>query len=234
VPGLHTAIAAGLGERAPQVAGLVADAEAAVPDVGGQLVARLGDDHDRGGRGGSLARQRAQRAAELELDAELVEPAAELLSQRLSELAKAGLIARTVDAGPPVSVSYELTSSGQALMGEQRRPAGQRPDSVAGPGQAERDEHAEGQAGAARQSRCGGPQQAGEQCPAQPAEQRHDVADPAAQRHSDRANHRSRHGPDLAYASSVGGEMNGEPLDKRGEVTPGHADTVKDLGGVNP
>ncbi|GAA4907429.1 hypothetical protein GCM10023334_004820 [Nonomuraea thailandensis] len=39
-----------------------------------------------------------------------------VLSDRLSELAKAGLIARTVDAGPPVTVTYELTDSGKALM----------------------------------------------------------------------------------------------------------------------
>ncbi|TMR97991.1 winged helix-turn-helix transcriptional regulator [Nonomuraea basaltis] len=39
-----------------------------------------------------------------------------VLSDRLSELAKAGLIARTVDEGPPVTVSYELTESGRALM----------------------------------------------------------------------------------------------------------------------
>ncbi|MFC7648328.1 winged helix-turn-helix transcriptional regulator [Streptosporangium lutulentum] len=39
-----------------------------------------------------------------------------VLSDRLSELTKAGLIARTVDEGPPVSVSYELTASGRALM----------------------------------------------------------------------------------------------------------------------
>ncbi|WP_188189969.1 winged helix-turn-helix transcriptional regulator [Nonomuraea sp. SYSU D8015] len=39
-----------------------------------------------------------------------------VLSERLSELTKAGLIARTVDAGPPVTVSYELTESGRALM----------------------------------------------------------------------------------------------------------------------
>jgi DNA-binding HxlR family transcriptional regulator len=39
-----------------------------------------------------------------------------VLSDRLSELTKAGLITRAVDAGPPVSVSYELTASGQALI----------------------------------------------------------------------------------------------------------------------
>ncbi|MEV0385899.1 helix-turn-helix domain-containing protein [Nonomuraea sp. NPDC050643] len=39
-----------------------------------------------------------------------------VLSDRLSELAKEGLIARTVDEGPPVTVSYELTASGRALM----------------------------------------------------------------------------------------------------------------------
>ncbi|UBU14903.1 winged helix-turn-helix transcriptional regulator [Nonomuraea gerenzanensis] len=39
-----------------------------------------------------------------------------VLSDRLSELTKAGLIARTVDEGPPVAVTYELTESGRALM----------------------------------------------------------------------------------------------------------------------
>lgn len=39
-----------------------------------------------------------------------------VLSDRLSELTKAGLIARTVDEGPPVTVSYGLTESGKALM----------------------------------------------------------------------------------------------------------------------
>ncbi len=39
-----------------------------------------------------------------------------VLSDRLSELTRAGLIARTVDEGPPVSVSYELTEAGRALI----------------------------------------------------------------------------------------------------------------------
>ena len=39
-----------------------------------------------------------------------------VLSNRLSSLAAAGLITRSVDAGPPVSVSYTLTEAGQALM----------------------------------------------------------------------------------------------------------------------
>lgn len=39
-----------------------------------------------------------------------------MLSDRLSDLAKAGLITRTVDEGPPVAVSYALTERGQALM----------------------------------------------------------------------------------------------------------------------
>ncbi|MFB7249231.1 winged helix-turn-helix transcriptional regulator [Microbacterium sp. NPDC056234] len=39
-----------------------------------------------------------------------------VLSDRLSELAQTGLIARTVEAGPPVSVSYELTESGRGLL----------------------------------------------------------------------------------------------------------------------
>jgi DNA-binding HxlR family transcriptional regulator len=39
-----------------------------------------------------------------------------VLSDRLSELANAGLIVRSVDEGPPVSVSYALTEAGAALL----------------------------------------------------------------------------------------------------------------------
>ncbi|RKR90756.1 HxlR family transcriptional regulator [Micromonospora pisi] len=39
-----------------------------------------------------------------------------VLSDRLSELTEVGVITRTVDPGPPVSVSYELTAAGQALI----------------------------------------------------------------------------------------------------------------------
>ncbi|WP_412753523.1 winged helix-turn-helix transcriptional regulator [Krasilnikovia sp. M28-CT-15] len=39
-----------------------------------------------------------------------------VLSNRLVSLAEAGLISRTVDAGPPVSVTYALTERGEALM----------------------------------------------------------------------------------------------------------------------
>ena len=39
-----------------------------------------------------------------------------VLSERLSELAQAGLVRRTVDAGPPVAVTYHATESGQALL----------------------------------------------------------------------------------------------------------------------
>ena len=39
-----------------------------------------------------------------------------VLSDRLSELTASGLVARTVDEGPPVAVSYRLTESGEALM----------------------------------------------------------------------------------------------------------------------
>jgi DNA-binding HxlR family transcriptional regulator len=39
-----------------------------------------------------------------------------MLSDRLSDLAAAGLITRTVDEGPPVAVSYALTDRGRALM----------------------------------------------------------------------------------------------------------------------
>lgn len=39
-----------------------------------------------------------------------------VLSDRLAELTQAGLVARTVDAGPPVTVSYSLTASGKGLL----------------------------------------------------------------------------------------------------------------------
>jgi DNA-binding HxlR family transcriptional regulator len=39
-----------------------------------------------------------------------------VLSDRLSDLAEAGLIARTVDEGPPLAVSYALTERGNALI----------------------------------------------------------------------------------------------------------------------
>jgi DNA-binding HxlR family transcriptional regulator len=39
-----------------------------------------------------------------------------VLSDRLSDLAAGGLIARTVDEGPPVAVTYALTDRGRALM----------------------------------------------------------------------------------------------------------------------
>jgi DNA-binding HxlR family transcriptional regulator len=39
-----------------------------------------------------------------------------VLSDRLSELADAGLIVRSVKEGPPVSVSYALTEAGEALL----------------------------------------------------------------------------------------------------------------------
>src|SRR3954470_10562629 len=39
-----------------------------------------------------------------------------VLSDRLSDLTQGGLIARTVDPGPPVTVSYALTDRGRSLM----------------------------------------------------------------------------------------------------------------------
>src|ERR1700680_3536803 len=39
-----------------------------------------------------------------------------VLSDRLADLTKAGLISRAVGAGPPLAVSYALTARGQALM----------------------------------------------------------------------------------------------------------------------
>jgi DNA-binding HxlR family transcriptional regulator len=39
-----------------------------------------------------------------------------VLSDRLADLAAAGLIARTVEDGPPISVSYALTERAKALI----------------------------------------------------------------------------------------------------------------------
>jgi DNA-binding HxlR family transcriptional regulator len=39
-----------------------------------------------------------------------------MLSDRLGELTAAGLVSRTVLEGPPVSVTYELTDAGRALL----------------------------------------------------------------------------------------------------------------------
>jgi DNA-binding HxlR family transcriptional regulator len=39
-----------------------------------------------------------------------------MLSERLGELCDAGLVARTVTEGPPVSVRYALTDAGRALL----------------------------------------------------------------------------------------------------------------------
>lgn len=39
-----------------------------------------------------------------------------VLSDRLSELAAAGLVGREVNAGPPVTVRYALTGAGQSLV----------------------------------------------------------------------------------------------------------------------
>ncbi|MFD3457223.1 winged helix-turn-helix transcriptional regulator [Streptomyces sp. NPDC058691] len=38
-----------------------------------------------------------------------------MLSDRLTELAEAGLLVREVDSGPPLRVSYRLTEAGEAL-----------------------------------------------------------------------------------------------------------------------
>ena len=39
-----------------------------------------------------------------------------MLSDRLGALADAALVTRTVEEGPPVSVAYELTDAGRALL----------------------------------------------------------------------------------------------------------------------
>ena len=39
-----------------------------------------------------------------------------VLSDRLTELTRAGVVRRTVDEGPPVSVAYELTDAGRGLL----------------------------------------------------------------------------------------------------------------------
>jgi DNA-binding HxlR family transcriptional regulator len=39
-----------------------------------------------------------------------------MLSDRLGELTEAGLVTRTVEEGPPLAVTYELTDAGRALL----------------------------------------------------------------------------------------------------------------------
>jgi DNA-binding HxlR family transcriptional regulator len=39
-----------------------------------------------------------------------------MLSDRLGELSAAGLVTRTVSEGPPLSVTYDLTDAGRALL----------------------------------------------------------------------------------------------------------------------
>jgi DNA-binding HxlR family transcriptional regulator len=39
-----------------------------------------------------------------------------MLSQRLGGLGDLGIVARTVEAGPPVAVTYRLTDAGRALL----------------------------------------------------------------------------------------------------------------------
>jgi DNA-binding HxlR family transcriptional regulator len=39
-----------------------------------------------------------------------------MLSDRLAELSRAGLVVRNVDEGPPLAVTYTLTSSGTAVL----------------------------------------------------------------------------------------------------------------------
>lgn len=52
-----------------------------------------------------------------ELAAQAKGPAAKILSARLKELEAKGLIAREVDPGPPVRVTYHLTAKGKAFDG---------------------------------------------------------------------------------------------------------------------
>jgi DNA-binding HxlR family transcriptional regulator len=56
-----------------------------------------------------------------------------VLSERLSELAGAGLVARTVTEGPPVSVSYALTPAGQALLPAMQELTAWAADNLPGP-----------------------------------------------------------------------------------------------------
>ena len=39
-----------------------------------------------------------------------------MLATRLASLAEAGLLTRAVDEGPPISVTYQLTDAGRALL----------------------------------------------------------------------------------------------------------------------
>ena len=50
-----------------------------------------------------------------ELAAKAEGPGDKVLSQRLKELEACGLIERSVDPGPPIKVSYELTTKGRGF-----------------------------------------------------------------------------------------------------------------------
>jgi DNA-binding HxlR family transcriptional regulator len=59
-----------------------------------------------------------------------------MLSRRLVELVEAGLVRRIVDQGPPVSVTYALSASGEALIPALREVARWADANLARPGKA--------------------------------------------------------------------------------------------------
>jgi DNA-binding HxlR family transcriptional regulator len=59
-------------------------------------------------RGGPLAYRQISRAVGDISDS--------VLTDRLTELTRAGLVVRRVQEGPPVAVTYELSASGRALI----------------------------------------------------------------------------------------------------------------------
>jgi DNA-binding HxlR family transcriptional regulator len=63
---------------------------------------------------GSLADPAGRRFAELR--AALAPISDSMLSQRLRELTGSGLVQRSVTDGPPIEVSYALTTSGRAVL----------------------------------------------------------------------------------------------------------------------
>jgi DNA-binding HxlR family transcriptional regulator len=63
----------------------------------------------------SVLQDRAMRFNELAAEAK--GPAAKVLSARLKELESKGLIKRSVEPGPPIRVSYQLTPKGRAFEG---------------------------------------------------------------------------------------------------------------------
>ena len=99
---------------APARKALAADSEACVR--GDAALARAFEFLGKRWNGVALGNLREGPAGFRELSRAIGGISDSVLSDRLADLARAGLIARTVDEGPPISVSYALTDRSRALM----------------------------------------------------------------------------------------------------------------------